>query len=56
MRKNLKWLITVAVLTLGLVGLTACGGSTTSDEAEDSAKVTDPVKVTCENGVMLGQS
>ena len=56
MRKNLKWLMAVAVLTLGLMGLTACGGSTTSDEADDSAKVTDPVKVTCENGVMLGQS
>ena len=38
------------------IGLTACGGSTSSDEGDKKAEVADPVKVTCENGVMLGQT
>lgn len=53
MKKNLKWLIAMAVIAVGLVGFAGCGSS---DEGDGKAEVTDPVKVTCENGVMLGQT
>ena len=51
--KKMKWIVALAVLALGLFGFTACGGS--SDE-EKSETVENPVKVTCENGVMLGKT
>lgn len=56
MGTNLKWFIVVAVLSLGLFSLAACSGPSSSGGPEESAKAADPVKVACENGVMLGQS
>ena len=53
--KRSKWIIGLAVLAMCMFGLAACGSSST-DEAADSAAQAEPVKVTCENGVMLGQT
>lgn len=55
MKKYLKWLAVTAVIAVGLVGFAACG-ETSSDDAEKKAEVADPVKITCDNGVMLGQT
>ena len=66
MKKNSKWLVIAAVAAitaLALLALTACGGASSSKESEKSADSTkehaqasEPVKVACENGVMLGKS
>ena len=53
--KRSKWIIGLAVLAMCMFGLAACGSSST-DEAADSAAQAEPVKVACENGVMLGQT
>ena len=53
-----KLLITLlSIMALSMVMLFAgCGGSGGDGEAEDAATAGEPVKITCENGVMLGQT
>ena len=57
MRKSLAWLV-AAALSLGLLGLVACGNATSSSGSgkSTSAAAASPVKAVCENGVMLGRS
>lgn len=59
--KKKYWISLLCAMALGMIMLLAgCGGSsddTESTEAtEEVVTVTDPVKITCENGVMLGQT
>ncbi|MDO4869929.1 MAG: carboxylesterase family protein [Bacillota bacterium] len=49
--KKMKWLTAVVVMVMCVFGFASCGSS---DEA--AAPAGDPVKVTCENGVMVGVS
>ena len=56
MKKKSIWVAWILALTMCLFGITACGDSGTTDEEDNATVVTDPVKVTCENGVMLGQT
>jgi para-nitrobenzyl esterase len=51
-----KWLIVSVVLALSLLVITACGGSSSSDETEKSTGAANQVRIACENGVMLGKS
>ena len=53
MRRDFKWLLVAAVFVLGLFGHTVYSAPLSSGER---AQVKNPVKVVCENGVMLGQS
>jgi len=56
MKKKSIWVAWLLALTMCLFGITACGDAGATDEEENATVVTDPVKVTCENGVMLGQT
>lgn len=49
--KKMKYLALLAVLAMALFGFAACGDSSESEEPAD-----DAVKVTCDNGVMLGKT
>ena len=55
MTKNMKWLVVSAVLALDVFALAACisGGA---KESSVQAEAPAPVKVACENGVMLGKT
>lgn len=53
-RKFIALLATAAMLSMTL--LAGCGGSDQTNEEETAPEVTNPVKITCENGVMLGQT
>ena len=55
MKKNLKRLM-IAVLALCLIFLAACQSPSSSNGTKDDAKANEPVKVVCENGVMLGKT
>lgn len=61
-RDYTKWLIVTVVMALVLFVFTAYVGASMADEPEESpaaagerAQTDDPIKVVCENGVMLGQ-
>ena len=58
MGKGLARLVVVvtAALWLGLIGLAACSPSASSSTSEEGAQAAEPVKVACDNGVMLGRS
>lgn len=60
MTKNMKWFVVSAVLALDLFALAACVGSPSSGGVEGAkakhAEAPTPVKVACENGVMLGKA
>ena len=56
MKKNFRWLIVSVVLLVGLSGLTAYSAPLSSEGTGGRTQVKDPVKVVCENGIMLGQS
>lgn len=60
MPKNMKWFFVSAVLALDLFALAACVGSPSSGGAEgtkaEHAEAAAPVKVVCENGIMLGKT
>jgi len=57
MRMGFTRLVVAVVLSLGLFGLAACGNpSSSAGSAQASSKAADPVRIACENGVMLGQS
>ena len=56
MKKNFRWLIVSVVLLVGLSGLTAYSAPLSSEGTGERTQVKDPVKVVCENGIMLGQS
>ena len=47
------WIAALTVMVMCLFGFTACGDS---EPAEETVDTSDAVKVTCENGVMLGQT
>ena len=55
MKKSLKWIAVTAVIAMVLVVFAGCG-ETSTDEVDKKAEVADPVRITCENGVMLGQT
>ena len=62
MKKKL-WIVLLCAMALGMTMLLAgCGSGSGGDDTEsteateEAVTVTDPVKVTCENGVMLGQT
>jgi len=62
MKKKL-WITLLCAMALGMIMLLAgCGSGSDGDDTEateateEAVTVTDPVKVTCENGVMLGQT
>ena len=52
---RIRLFLAVAVMALGLIAFVGCGGST-SEEGEKAETVENPVKVTCDNGVMLGKT
>ncbi len=54
MKKSLPALL--AMLAIGLILLLAGCGSGSDTEGDGGTAVADPVKITCENGVMLGQT
>ena len=56
MKKNYRGLVVAIVLSLGLLGFAACGNASSSGGSQASSRATDPIKVACENGVMLGKS
>jgi len=56
MKKIFRWLIVSVVLLVGLSGLTAYSAPLSSEGTGERTQVKDPVKVVCENGIMLGQS
>ena len=60
MPKNTKWFVVSAVLALDLLVLAACVGSPSSGGAESAkaehAEAATPVKLACENGIMLGKA
>lgn len=56
MKKIFRWLIVSVVLVVGLSGLTAYSAPLSSEGTGGRTQVKDPVKVVCENGIMLGQS
>ena len=56
MKKIFRWLIVSVVLVVGLSGLTVYGAPLSSEGTGGRTQVKDPVKVVCENGIMLGQS
>ena len=56
MKKIFRWLIVSVVLVVGLSGLTAYSAPLSSEGTGERTQVKDPVKVVCENGIMLGQS
>ena len=56
MKIKARWIAWLMVMTMCLFGFTACGDSGSTDEEESATVVTDPVKITCDNGVMLGQT
>ena len=56
MKKIFRWLIVSVVLLVGLSGLTAYSAPLSSEGTGGRTQVKDPVKVVCENGIMLGQS
>ena len=56
MKKIFRWLIVSVVLVVGLSGLTAYSAPLSSEGTGGHTQVKDPVKVVCENGIMLGQS
>ncbi len=47
------WIALLTVMIMCLFGITACGDTATEDEPVDTS---DAVKVTCDNGVMLGKT
>ena len=51
MKKKTMWVMALAALAVCLLAFCACGDQAGSDEGAG-----DAVKVTCENGVMLGQT
>ena len=54
MKKSLLTLL--GLLSVSMILLLAGCGSGGEAESEDAAAAADPVKITCENGVMLGQT
>ena len=58
MKKNSRFLALLCALLMCSFTLLAGCGSSGSDEdtSEESTEVVNPVKVTCENGVMLGKT
>ncbi|MDY6290544.1 MAG: carboxylesterase family protein [Succiniclasticum sp.] len=56
MKKIFRWFIVSVVLVVGLSGLTAYSAPLSSEGTGERTQVKDPVKVVCENGIMLGQS
>lgn len=56
MKKIFRWLIVAEVLAAVLSGFTVYGDPLPSGGAEERVRVKEPVKVICENGIMLGQS
>ena len=56
MKKIFRWFIVSVVLVVGLSGLTAYSAPLSSEGTGGRTQVKDPVKVVCENGIMLGQS
>ena len=54
--KIIRWLIVSAVLVVCLSGFTVYSAPLSSGGSGERTQVKDPVKVVCENGVMLGQS
>ena len=54
--KIIRWIIASAVFVIGLSGFTVYGAPLSSSGSGERTQVKDPVKVVCENGVMLGQS
>ena len=55
-KKLFRWLIVSALLVVGLSGFTVYSAPLSSGGSGERTQVKDPVKVVCENGVMLGQS
>ena len=53
MKKKSMWLLMLAALAVCLLAFCACGDQAGGDEAAGDG---DAVKVTCENGVMLGKT
>jgi len=56
MKRIFRWLIVSVALVAGLSGLTVYGAPLSSEGTGGRTQVKDPVKVVCENGIMLGQS
>ena len=56
MKRIFRWLIVSVALVAGLSGLTAYSAPLSSEGTGGRTQVKDPVKVVCENGIMLGQS
>lgn len=56
MKRVLTRLAVSSMVVLGLIGLVACSPSPSSSEPSESPQSAGPVKVACENGVMLGRS
>jgi len=54
--KIAKWIAAIAVMAMCLFGFAACGGSTNDEGSEDKVTVENPVKIKCDNGVMLGKT
>ena len=48
-----KWIVALTAMVMCVFGFTACGNSESGEEPVDTS---DAVKVTCDNGVMLGQT
>ena len=48
-----KWIVGLTVMVMCVFGFTACGNSESGEEPVDTS---DAVKVTCDNGIMLGQT
>ena len=55
-KKLFRWLIVSTVLLISLSGFTVYSAPLSSGGSGERTQVKDPVKVVCENGVMLGQS
>ncbi len=54
MKHKILAMIVGIVLIVGMASMTGCGNGSSGDPAEGSAS-SDPLKVTCNNGVMVGQ-
>lgn len=56
MKRIFRWLIVSVAFVAGLSGLTVYGAPLSSEGTGGRTQAKDPVKVVCENGIMLGQS
>ena len=54
--KSWTWLICIAVLVAGLIGFIVYNSLQPSGRSEDREQINEPMKVACENGVMLGKA